>query len=271
MRSIRVWKSGPDGAGPEPYELPEGVRYVHVFHHVAAQGPPPVEVARGGPAPPAPPARQAGRWVGVIHGLVGFALALAVVGGVAALYRGSPPKPPPPPPVKTSGYADVVLSFSDGLAGPISGPYGRDRDGKHPEKVSERVVLRAPFEGPRTFENREAAWLSLPTGSFVVVGFRDLEVRDGPGPDLIIHSLESAGEQAEVFVRSQDGGFQSLGRITQGEAAALDLAKIRFTGTVHAVKIVGLDCLGSSPGFDLVSVEAPGPKPATTAGSSHKH
>jgi hypothetical protein len=275
MRSIRVWKSGPDGAGPVPSELPEGVRYVHVFHHVAAQGPPPVEVDRGAPAPPA---RGAGGWGWVVSGGLGmFLLGLAVAAGVAALYRGAPdPRPGPAAvPAKTSGFADVVLRFYDGGAGPIPGPYGRAAGGTHPERVSERVVLGAPAPGPLAQWNRQADWLALPAGSYVIVGFRDVEVRDGPGPDLVIHSIDradSAGEQADVFVRSKDGDFKHLGRITQGGAAALDLAQIGFTGTVHAVKIVGLDCLGSSPGFDLVAVEAPGPKPAATAtGPAHKH
>jgi hypothetical protein len=180
-----------------------------------------------------------------------------IIGVLLAVFGGG--KKPPP-----DSFVDEVLGFFDSGAGPIPGPYGRNPGGKHPEKVAASVILGPVPPGPLAQWNREARWLSLPAGSHVIVGWQGAGVKDQPGPDLIIHSLDpsdSAGEKADVYVSEDGRQFVHLGRVTQGGPIRLDLARIGFTGTVRAVKIVGLDNGGSSPGFDLVGVQA-APPPA---------
>ena len=81
----------------------------------------------------------------------------------------------------TVGYADTVLDFFDSGAGPLAGPYGGTFPGTFPVAVSTSVVLGA--DGP------VADFLSLPTGSFVTVGFTDETVIDGVGNDLFISEI----------------------------------------------------------------------------------
>jgi hypothetical protein len=164
------------------------------------------------------------------------------------------------------GYADVVLQYSDSGAGSMPGPYG----GTYPTgpgfpiPVSTNVVLGAD-PGPTGFPD----FLSLPTGSFVTVGFTDETVIDGPGFDIFIEEAGASGERANVFVSSDNATFVFLGVANDAVITSFDLASIGFTSPVTAVKIVGLDALGGSPGFDVMNVQVlPGsigsvPEPAT--------
>lgn len=141
------------------------------------------------------------------------------------------------------GFADVVLDYFDSGAGPIPGPYGGAGSGS-PVAVDVDVVI-----------GNNSSFLSLPTGSFVTVGFTDETVIDGPGNDIFIQEVGSAGEQAEVFVSFNLVDFTLLGIANGATITAFDLASIGFTNPVQAVKIVGLDSRGGSPGFDVVSVQ----------------
>jgi PEP-CTERM motif len=150
----------------------------------------------------------------------------------------------------TLGFADVVLDFFDSGAGPLSGPYGGEFPGGigSPVPVSTDVVLG---DDP----NPIADFLSLPTGSFVTLGFTDETVIDGVGNDIFIQEVGAAGERAEVFVSSDLLNFTLLGIAQDNISTAFDLASIGFTAPVQAIKIVGLDSLGASPGFDVVNVQ----------------
>lgn len=163
------------------------------------------------------------------------------------------------------GYADVVLDYFDSGAGGIAGPYGGTFDGVSgvfPVPVSTSVVL-----GP---DGPIADFLSLPTGSYITVGFTDEFIFDGVGNDLFIGEAGVAGETANVFVSSNNVDFVFLGLANDAVVTAFDLGSIGFLGKVTAVKIVGLDSLGGSPGFDVSFVQGlPGsiavPEPATWA------
>lgn len=150
------------------------------------------------------------------------------------------------------GFADVVLEYFDSGAGPIAGPYGvidPDGDGSGSfEPVSVDVVL-GDDPGP----SLDA--LSLPTDSFVTVGLIDEAVIDGPGDDIFIQETGAAGERAEVFVSSNFTDFTLLGIADDGVTTSFDLADIAFDEPVRAVRIVGLDNQGASPGFDVVNVQ----------------
>ncbi len=155
-----------------------------------------------------------------------------------------------PAEAQTRGYADVVLEFFDSGAGPMAGPYGRNNDSNDaPVPVELDVVLGA-----------EAVWwredvLSLPTGSYVTVGFTDETIIDGDGADIFIEEEGSSGDRAEVYVSSNNVDFVFLGIATDNVTTSLDLADIGFSEPVTAVKIVGLDNEGDSPGFDVANIQ----------------
>jgi len=150
------------------------------------------------------------------------------------------------------GFADVVLDFFDSGAGPIAGPYGGTYpDGPgFPISVSLDVVLGSD-PGPTGYQD----FLSLPTGSYVTVGFTDETAIDGPGDDIFVREIGGNGERADVFVSADLLDFVFLGTAIDNSTTAFDLASIGFTGLVQGVKIVGLDNGGDSPGFDVVNVE----------------
>ena len=150
----------------------------------------------------------------------------------------------------TLGYADVVLDYYDSGVGPLSGPYGGEYPGGigFPVAVSTDVVLGD--------DGAIVDFLSLPTGSYVTVGFLDEIVFDGIGNDIFIQEVGGAGERANVYVSSDDLTYTLLGTAIDNALTSFDLSSIGFTDVVTSVKIVGLDNGGGSPGFDVVNVQA---------------
>jgi hypothetical protein len=150
------------------------------------------------------------------------------------------------------GYADVVLDYYDSGAGSLAGPYG----GTYPTgpgfpiPVSTAVVLEDE-PGLTGYPD----FLSLPTGSYVTVGFTDETVIDGVGNDIFIQEVGANGERANVYISADLLNFIFLGVAADDVTTAFDLASIGFTGQVQAVKIVGLDNFGGSPGFDVMNVQ----------------
>lgn len=143
------------------------------------------------------------------------------------------------------GFADVVLGFKGGP----NGPYGGEHSDISAKPVSLGVVLG---DDPSTDVN----YLSLPTNSYVTVGFVDETVVDGPGPDIAIRELVDNGEKANVYISSDGMNFTLLGLARGGRTTKLDLSTIGFKGVVRAVRVIGLDNGGTSPGFDLINVQA---------------
>ena len=171
----------------------------------------------------------------------------------------------------TLGYADVVLDYFDSGAGPVPGPYGGEIPGGigFPVPVSPNVVL-GDDPGP-IFD-----FLSLPTGTSVTVGFTDETIIESPGNEIFIREYGQNGEQANVFVSSNLTDFVFLGTAQDDLNTAFDLATIGYTEPVQAIRIVGLNNGGDSPGFDVVSVQVlpgsigaepePVPEPSATVG-----
>jgi len=169
------------------------------------------------------------------------------------------------------GYADTILEYFAGenAPAPLIEPYGStggtppaspfNGDGTYTvESVEPEVVLGAPPPSPIIGSNPEVDWLALPQGSYVTVGFTDEIIVDGEGDDIFIRSFDpedSANENADVFVSSDGINFEFLGTVNEQGLASLDLADIGFNEPVTAVRVQGLDNLGSSPGFDLIGVE----------------
>jgi hypothetical protein len=165
----------------------------------------------------------------------------------------------------TLGYADVVLDYYDSGAGPIAGPYGGIGAFTGYTPVTTDVVL-GDEPGSVGFND----FLSLPTGSYITVGFTDETAIDRAGNDIFIQETGASGERANVYVSSDLVNFVLLGVAADDVTTAFDLATIGFLDPVRAVKIVGLDSLGASPGFDVVNVQVlpgsiapPVPEPAT--------
>ena len=145
-------------------------------------------------------------------------------------------------PTSGIGFADVVLDYFDSGAGPIPGPYG---GGTPIEPVSLDIILGNDKDG----------FLSLPTDSFVTVGFTDEEGIDGPGDDIFVLEAGAAGDQADIFVSSNLIDFTFIGTGNGGETSSFDLVDIGFTDPVRAIKIVGLNNAGTAPGFDVINVQ----------------
>ncbi len=157
------------------------------------------------------------------------------------------------PAVADIGYADVVLDYFNSGANPAF-PAPEAYGGEYPlgigfpVAVSPDVVL-GDDPGPNV------DFLSLPTGSFVTVGFTDETVIDGPGNDIFIQEVGAEGEEADVWVSHNNVDFTWLGIAADDGVTSFDLATIPFLLPVTAVKIVGLDNGGGSPGFDVVNIQ----------------
>lgn len=142
--------------------------------------------------------------------------------------------------------ANTVISYFDSGAGPLVGPYG----GTFPGSFPVAVPLSHATDGDST------TFVSLPTGSYLTLGFSTGFVFDGAGLDLFVSEVGGSDETAQVFVSSDFGAtFTLLGIATTATVSGFDLASIGFTGNVNAVRIVGLDNFGGSPGFDLAFVQ----------------
>ncbi|NEQ35731.1 MAG: calcium-binding protein [Okeania sp. SIO3I5] len=150
-------------------------------------------------------------------------------------------------------FVDRVFEFFNSGTGSIeTGSYGGTTSSA-PVPIPTDVVL---------FGNAQA-FVSLPTDSFITVGFADKTIVDGPGNDIIINEFVGSGEFANVFVSSDLENFSFLGTAASGTSSTFDLSSIGFTQPVRGIQIVGLDNFstssvsGSSRGFDLLNVEVP--------------
>ncbi|MEM9927933.1 MAG: SdrD B-like domain-containing protein, partial [Cyanobacteria bacterium P01_D01_bin.50] len=112
-----------------------------------------------------------------------------------------------------------------------------------------------PFPNETDVLGDTSDFVSLTKDSFITVEFTDETLIDSPGNDLFIEEEGSASEKAEVFVSSDAQEFVFLGTADGGTVTEFDLSTISFTEPVKAVKIVGLDNLGSAPGFDVESIQ----------------
>lgn len=143
--------------------------------------------------------------------------------------------------------ADLVLDFFDSGTGPLAGPYGGTFA---PSNFPTPVPLSYATDGDTN------TFVSLPTGSFITLGFSAGFVFDAPDQDdLFVDEIGDAAENADIFVSSDLGAtFTYLGIAFGNTTTSFDLADFGFTGKVNAVKIVGLDNGGGSPGFDVAFV-----------------
>lgn len=144
-------------------------------------------------------------------------------------------------------FADRVIQYYDSGRGPLQGPYGGT--------ISPRAYPRGVPLSYAT-DRSDNTFVSLPTGSSLTLGFTSGVVFDGPGNDIFVSEVGAAAEVAEIYVSSDFGqSFTLLGRAFGDQLTELDLRDIGFRGQVNAVRIVGLDSKGDSPGFDVQFVQ----------------
>jgi Ca2+-binding RTX toxin-like protein len=158
-------------------------------------------------------------------------------------------------------FADILLDYFNSGRGTPTTPYGfRDPtssgflDG--PNLFGQEAINAALGDDPGPGLDA----LSLPTGSFVTVGFTNGFAIDAPGDDIFIRESGAAGDRANVFVSTvanpTAADFVFLGVAQDDVTTSFDLATIGFKQPVRAIKVVGLDNNGTSPGFDVVNVQA---------------
>lgn len=147
-----------------------------------------------------------------------------------------------------AGYADVVLDYFDSGTGPIPGPFGFIGSGGTTPINLDAALGDEPSSGVNA--------VTLPTDSFITLGFIDETIVDGSGNDIFISESGAAGDRANIFVSSNLTDFTLLGVAQDNVTTAFDLSSINYTQPVRAVKIVGLNDAGAVPGFDLVNVQA---------------
>lgn len=120
-----------------------------------------------------------------------------------------------------------------------------------------------PTTGCRYFERtpevclgNTSEFISVPAGSFIVVGFIDNTIINAPNTDdIFIDEIGAATELGIISVSADFGQtFTRLGEINGGTTNRIDLDDYNYNGCVNAIKIEGLDREGCVPGFDVVRV-----------------
>ena len=147
-------------------------------------------------------------------------------------------------------FADVLLdSFYSNALAAFDDFFGIV-DGNVLGGCSEELI------SPSVCLGNNESYVCLPKGSYVTVGFLDNFIIDAPNQnDIFIEETFGASEIAEVFVSSDLGkNFTFLGEIDGGTTNELDLKDISIKSPINAIKIVGTDNKGCTPGFDLVKV-----------------
>lgn len=133
-----------------------------------------------------------------------------------------------------TGYADTVLSSYYSGAPPgfkqlYGGKVNVATDTRQLQTVDPQIVVK---------DNNQ--FVSLPNGSYVIVGFGDNSVIDAPDqPDLFIEETGPAGDQAKIYVSADGKNFKLLGIADDGKQTMFDLASIDFKEPVVAVKVEG--------------------------------
>ncbi|MHC4556233.1 MAG: LamG domain-containing protein [Planctomycetota bacterium] len=132
---------------------------------------------------------------------------------------------------------------------------GMDADGLWPVRVLPEQWLVGP---PPSVD---VSGVSLPTDHWVELKFRG-RIVDGPGDDIFLVELDAIGEQALVFITDGAGqeyllGLAAVPDIGPGTTQiGFDIADISLPFVPSAVRVLGIDLRGGSPGFDLAYVRA---------------
>lgn len=102
-------------------------------------------------------------------------------------------------------------------------------------------------------------YVSVTENSVVTLAFDDEQIIDGPGNDFQLVSIEGAqdaGETIEVLVGSSAENLTVIGVFQQTGRVGIDLGRSGITTPVQLIKLRSLSSIGSSPGYDLVGLQA---------------
>lgn len=151
------------------------------------------------------------------------------------------------------GLADVILDYQDGAGGSIyMGNTGTGVSTHNYRQLTEEQAWSVLTDNPLY-----ASYLGLSQGAYVTLGFINENVIDGEGNDIFVGEFWPGDESAAIYVSSNSVDFTFLGNAdSDGGITSFDLADIGYTSVVRAIKIVGLDSNGATPGFDLTHVKA---------------
>ncbi|MEQ9403399.1 MAG: OmpA family protein [Cyclobacteriaceae bacterium] len=141
-------------------------------------------------------------------------------------------------------YSNAIKKYTEFYGGRASPPRAIRRSIEIFKNMSPDCVL-----GDNPF------YLSLPTGSYVIVKFTDNYIVDQPDQDdIFITESGCAGDKAAIYISTDGESFEKLGVVVDCKTSSLDLADIGFKGEVNYVRVEGLDNMGATPGFDLVNI-----------------
>ncbi len=133
--------------------------------------------------------------------------------------------------------------------------YGMDIDGRWPVPVlPEQLLIGQPPS--------DLSGVTIPADHWVELKFRG-KIIDGPGDDIFLIELDAVDEQALVFITDGSGREYLLGYALVPDIGfyeqteiSFEIAGISLPFVPSAIRIVGLDFRGGSPGFDLANVRA---------------
>ena len=159
--------------------------------------------------------------------------------------------------------ADTVLDYYEPtVASPVNGVRDGIPNGRNGGVEYEVVDLKIGMTGTDTVvtDGNSGTYLSLLTGSYVVVGFSTGYIFDGAGDDLFIDEIGFASETAKIYVSTDFGAsFTFLdtadGANTTNKFDFSDYAFLAPDVRINAVKVEGTSDGGTSPGFDLTFVQ----------------
>lgn len=151
------------------------------------------------------------------------------------------------------GLADVILDYQDGSGGSVyMGSLGTSASTHNYRQLTEEEALFALTDNPSY-----TSYLGLSQGASITLGFINENVIDGDGDDIFVSEFWPGDESAAIYVSTNSVDFTFLGNAdSDGGITSFDLADIGFTSVVRAIKIIGLDSNGATPGFDLTYVKA---------------
>ena len=132
---------------------------------------------------------------------------------------------------------------------------GMDVDGNWPVPVVPEQLLVGPPPS-------EESGVTIPTDHWVELKFRG-EIVNGPGDDILLIERDPVGEQALIFITDGHSREYLLGLAAVPNTGkyglteiGFDIANISLPFVPSAIRIVGIDLRGGSPGFDLANVRA---------------
>ncbi|MEQ9374548.1 MAG: PKD domain-containing protein [Imperialibacter sp.] len=155
-------------------------------------------------------------------------------------------------------YVSTGIEFSDGVIDSYYSNTNPDFTGLYGGECNAFFANRRLLD-PTNVNGNTDTFVSLPLGSYVTVEFTDNVIINAPGQDdIFIRECEGVNEYANVYVSANGVDFSfigtAIGTNSSNVTTTFDLETINFQEPVVAIKVVGLDLGGASPGFDLLSV-----------------